>query len=252
MAMKKSGLPALYELMGQRGVRSPRMAPETQSAPLMEEREASWLSPGRVLRLPVGYVLLAVAIAAGLVVTAYVMGYRKANLVVRAEYEQNVLNNAQGIEPIQANDPLLDPLDEGLFQNGDFGGGSTADTGFAPVMPPRTITENPPITTDSMGEIFSDPRVSGLNYYVLMATNREGSERVVRFCRENGLETYAVRRNNAQTYTVIAFPGYASNERSDQRVRTLESLIHRVGELWKQDRGGTTDFRDAYPELFTR
>ena len=84
-----------------------------------------------------------------------------------------------------------------------------------------------------------------------MQTDQDGAERVVRFCRDNGLETYAVGRNNARLFKVIALPGFASTEQSSERIRALDALIGRVGDIWKREHGGTTDFHDRYPSLYS-
>lgn len=249
MMRKNSGQTALYELMGKRsvGVPSARPAVESTSSSVGVDLGGSWLSPGRMLHLPVGYLLLGAALAIGATIGAYVLGYRQASVVVRKEYEQNVLMNAAGIDSLTANDPLMSTPD-------------MESSGFQILVPTGSTNDIPSVTmgspsplegSSSMGPIFSDPRQVGLNYFILMQTTSEGAERVAVFCRTNGLETYVVGRNNARTFKVIVLPGYASNEVNSEKVRNLEALIHRVGEKWKQEEGGTTDFRDKYPSLYT-
>lgn len=250
MASKRSSLPALYELMGTRSHSAPhvdRGRVVSKPPPAAEETEGSWLSPGRLLRVPVGYLLLAFALAVTLIIVAFSVGYKQAQEVVSQQYQQDLLLNSASLDSLKTNDPLMGaiteyrpPARESLVRSAAL---------------PEPRTRETPLTTNvsasGWGEIFSDPRQNGLNYFILIETSREGARRVVRFCRENGLETYAIRRKNARLYRVIALPGFISSDRSDSSIRSLEALIHRVGDKWKRDESGTTDFRDKYPSLYT-
>lgn len=245
---KNSGMPALYELIGRRRSNGPpvRVEEPPPPPPSPVESGGSWLSPGRMLRVPVGYLLLGLATAIALMVGAYVMGYRQASVAVRQEYAQGVLGGAGTVDPLTATDPLEEDA------------GPTSGTGLKRVLPSDAGTRlsTPPVAVDDQdagtgwGPLFSDPRESGMNYFVLMQTSRDGAARVARFCRDHGLETYVVGRNNASTFKVIAFPGFQSAERSGPDVRDLEALIHRIGDKWRREEGGATDFRDKYPSLY--
>ncbi len=251
MGSKRSTLPALYELMGARGRSSPpatrKRVVSSPPPPVAEETEGSWLSPGRMLHIQVGYLLLAVALATALIVVAYSFGYKQAQEVVGKQYQQDLLMNTAAIDTLQTNDPLMGAVVE-----------YPSTTGFSPVQDtPQaepTFRENAqasPESSPGWGAIFSDPRQNGYNYFILIETSQEGARRVVRFCRENGLETYAIVRKNGRMYRVIAVPGFKSSDRSGNEIRVLESLIHRVGDKWKREQSGTTDFRDKYPSLYT-
>ena len=105
MATRKSGQAALYELMGARSSRPARPV-DVPDIDMTEQAQGSWLSPGRVLRLPVGYVLLASALAVALVVTAYVFGFRRAADVATNRFEQDVLQGQALVDPLGADDQL--------------------------------------------------------------------------------------------------------------------------------------------------
>lgn len=250
MASKRSNLPALYELMGAKGHSAPPVARArvvSPPPPVAEETEGSWLSPGRLLRIPVGYLLLAVACAIALIVVAYSFGYKRAREAVTQQYQQELLRNTGAIGSLQPNDPLMGAVVEYPSPTGFPSASGTAQAAPMSGENRETSLESSP----GWGAIFSDPRENGLNYFILIETSEEGARRVVRFCRENGLETYAIARKNARLYRVIAVPGFISSQRSGNEIRVLESLIHRVGDKWKRDEGGTTDFRDKYPSLYT-
>ncbi|MCZ6836615.1 MAG: hypothetical protein O7G85_12635 [Planctomycetota bacterium] len=250
MSHKNSGMPALYELMGgKKGSSGPpaRRPKEQAPPPSTDESTGSWLSPGRMLKLPVGYVLVGLGIAITLMAGTYIFGFRNAKQAVRQDFEQDLLMNTGILNAPQTTDPLLETSS----------GGSTPFEGSG-FLSGDAITQNPVVSEPSKdpdsdlgwGTLFSDPRQSGQNYFILMQTTKEGAERVVRFCRKHGLETYAVVRNNARTFKVIVLPGFESTERSSQKVKDLETLIHRIGDKWRREEGGTTDFRDKYPSLF--
>jgi hypothetical protein len=240
MAKKKRSRLSLYELMGG----APREAVEVdeddvvvETARVEEEPEETWLSPGRALVLPVGYLLLAGALALVLVVMAYIIGYDRGDATARREL-------AEGGWPV------------GDMQAGGWPGGQDPLTvtdqpgGGVLGSPEPTVAPPNPQPADPSGEvpIEFDPRVAGYNYFILVETTRDGALRLAEFCRSHGLETYVVAGKNSRR-RVIALPGYDVS-RTDPEVLALERRIHDVGNLWKQLENGRTNLHDAYPERF--
>jgi hypothetical protein len=256
MSRKNSGMPALYELMGRRGTTGPPLRmredpPPSDALPGPDPGSlatgGSWLSPGRMLRLPVGYILLGVAGAVALMVGAYVLGFRKAEVVVTKDGDRDLLLNIGTIDPLKSDESTRGNDPTSTTRGGPSGASPFPSISMAPAANSAPASsENP-----AWGPVFSDPRQDGLNYFVLMETSRDGAERVARFCRENGLETYAVGRSSGN-HRVIVLPGFETSQRSTDAVRALEALIHRVGELWRQQKGGNSDFRDKYPSLYKK
>jgi hypothetical protein len=248
MAKRKPSKSSLYELIKTR----PRVMPEEPpGGGDVEEVPAGsfsrrWLSPGRTVTLPVGYVLLAAAVVSAAVVGAYVFGYGRASELERERFEQRLLARAGDLdESTLPRDPLMDGDRPGggiLGAEASGGGGGAADRVSGGAAPG-------PAGPDEYGPIESDPRQRGFRYFVLMTTNRDGALLLVEFCRQRELETYAIARNNGDRF-VIALPGLPpgmSNQAPEYRA--LRNRIEAIGTEWLAG-GGLTDLHDAYPLLY--
>src|SRR5438105_1923016 len=79
---KKSNNPALYEKMRLPGgmiVTTNGGAPRTELPPRIGsvEQSSNWLSPGRTVRLPIGYVLLGAAAIFAVLIVTYVIAFKR-------------------------------------------------------------------------------------------------------------------------------------------------------------------------------
>ena len=209
----RRGAPTLYEM--RRAVRD--------SAPSV---------PGRgSVRLPTGVIALALSASVGLVTVAYMVGY-------------GVGKRAGERESMQAPPPqLVDPLAASVAGGppGDspstvpvLGGTAMPDAGAAPGLTPFT------------GE---DPRLPGLNYFILATTDPAGASEMVDFCRSNGLDAHIGGGHNGRLRQVVVLPGFPSDGRGNLEIKALEAKIKQVGAQWKALRRGNSDFRDYYPKL---
>jgi hypothetical protein len=183
--------------------------------------------------VPSGYLLVAAAVATLLVAGAYMLGYDRGRLVERAILLEDPEAFLAPVSDTPAGMQVRDPLDQPRSS------------------PPRA---NAPIGTSSThgggwGQIESDPRECGLEYFVLAETNRQGAVRLAEYCRERGLETYVVPGKNASLRRVIVMPGFDRSQRSGREAKALEERIHRIGDTWQREERGATNLRDAYPLL---
>lgn len=235
---RKTSQPALYEKFASRAgtLSTPtRIEPKLVAS---SEPSTPWLTPGRSIRVPVGYVLLAGALVLGLLFGTYIFSFNRGTKTARAEFEQellrasNALSQATLVEPLTAVPPS---------------GGGPAKAG----QPNRPSGSGAVASRDPSrwGPLISDPRVKGMNYFVLVEGSENGAVKLAEFCRGNGLETYVVSGKNDRLRRVIAFPGFQSSARSSAEVKALEAKIHQVGDQWKKSQRGT-DLRDSYPSLF--
>ncbi|MHC5023962.1 MAG: hypothetical protein ACYTGG_08625 [Planctomycetota bacterium] len=243
---KRSTRQPLYDLM--------KLGPRpTPAQPVQEERSVpepplddpgqSWLTPGRVLRLPVGYLLVAMTIVVVLVVAAYILGHRQGGVAAKAEFEAQFLGRASDGSPMGLRDPLNQEGDDFVASpqgiqapvdgTGSLGGGASPDPDGGP-------------SGAGWGPIRSDPRQVGVTYFILAETTPAGAERLARFCRDDGLETYVVPSKNTRLRQVVALPGYAGS-RTTPQAREIEARIHAIGDRWQRQESGTTNLRDAYP-----
>lgn len=208
----RRGAPTLYEM--RRAVRD--------SAPSV---------PGRgSVRLPTGVVALAVAACVALVTVAYVVGY-------------GIGKSAGERESMQAPvPPLVDPLagSASLPALPVVGGAQPASAQPAGTTPPGLGMT--PFTGD-------DPRLSGLNYFILATTDPSGATEMVEFCRANGLDAHIGGGHNGRLRQVVVLPGFPSDGRGSPEIKALEAKIKQVGAQWKALRRGNSDFRDYYPKL---
>lgn len=244
MALKTSQ-PALYEKMRSRQggvvVAPPRVEPPPPPESLNGEVAAGWLRPGQMVRMPVGYVLLAAGLVIALSAAAYMVGHNRGQAVERLKLAENLSQSS----PLGAEAVTLDPMTES--QASPASGMKAATTTEKAVRPPARSGNS---TTWGAVEPKVDPRKKGLNYFVLAETTQQGAIRLADFCRTHGLETYVVPGKNDRLRRIVTLPGFASSARSSPEIKALEALIHNVGDKWKKTQRGDTDLRDAYPSLF--
>lgn len=97
----------------------------------------------------------------------------------------------------------------------------------------------------------ADPRRPGLNYFRLFqvpSRYKTDAERVVAFLAEHKVDAAVLSIQNGDLYKVIALPGF---ERiSDPQAQAFEKQLRLLGRMWKQQRKGSTDWQDLYPEKF--
>ena len=241
---KKSRRPALYELIRGRvgsGVSVPdRGVTESETASV--DASTSWLSPGRRLRVPVGYLVLLGAGVIAMAVVAYMAGYRVGQRDAEAEFGGRPFNALVTGGPVS--DPLVQASEPQAEPGGSRGGESHPSGDRGPNMPPGDNRATIPTQREAWGELESDPRQAGLSYFVLAETRQEGAQRLAEFCRANGLEAYVVPGHNARFRCVAVLPGFQT--RAGPQVQRMRDEIHRIGSLWKSRYPVESDLKDAY------
>ena len=205
---RRSSRPALLELL--RG-------PEESDAPQQEVSSGGrWPAPGRSMRVTTGHLLMATTIVLGLLVATWMLAYRQGELRARADLESAIF------QPVEQ-DPLL-----------------AISGSVVPIQAPEVVPE--PI---SIEEMTADPRQAGMYYFVLAETRQAGAERLARFCRDLGLETWLIPRDTVGLVQVLVTPGLTSATRSDPDVRELDERIGSIGRAWKRA-GGHSSLEDRY------
>lgn len=230
---KKTSAPALYELIRSRRAEPPRrVKPPRPERPPGEVRDwLSWLSAGRAIRAPVGYLLLGLAGCLVLLVAAYIFGYTRAGRVGAIEGVTSLSEANRHPGPEVAPDPApVEPIRQPVLA--------------APQVPQM------PTAPAGQASIFDDPRLPGKSYFVIAETNVAGAERLALYCRGQGLEAYVIGGNDDRFRKVIVLPGFEPQERSSPRIKALEDRIHQVGDRWKSAERGASNLRDAYPLQF--
>ena len=215
----------------------------TSSSPILE-RLMGLLSPGRTVRMPVGYMLLACAGMLLLLVGVYIIGVNAGKAIQRDRLAANFDISPR---PSGVNDPLtLEPRTSGSLGNPSSGGMLSGGSGGA--VPKDNVAANGR-PQSQWGPVVpaSDPRQKGWNYFVAAETTPAGAKRLAEFCRANGLETYVVPGKNGSR--VIVFPGF-QGPRGAPEVIALEDRIHQVGDKYKAANRYETNMHDAYPAKY--
>jgi len=211
----------LYELMrdhrgvGANGVSGGRLGDLQVPVELNDGSQPRAFTGAKVIRIPLGYLLLGVAAILVIALAAYLVGHSKGRTNEGGDAPALVGNaEQQGGNVGELAPPIL--------QSGGNAAGTPATGGSGP---PRTA-----------GPIESNPRRIGENYFVLVQTSRTNAIRVAEFCRKKGLEAYVDRVNNADC-RVFVLPGYAAEAASSPTVAELERRIEEVKRAWNESVG---------------
>jgi hypothetical protein len=95
----------------------------------------------------------------------------------------------------------------------------------------------------------ADPRLPGLNYFVLATVAETNARTIAEYCRSQGLDAHVVQGNNSRFFEVIVLPGFPATERSGPVVKELEARIRRAGVRYKAESRQNPDFGDMYHKL---
>ena len=199
-----------------------------QSAPPPTDESTTWLSPGRTIRLPIGYIFLGAAALILVIVFIYMFGFQHGERSSELEFGDlaDRVNPASGAEIAQ--DPMARDSGAGMV-----GSGGSAQLASAVPTSGRSAAAPTGTNCDLGGDIQSNPREAGLNYFVLIHTQRANAIKLARFCRVESLQAYVVKARNMDQYQVIVLPGYRRGGREDTQIRALERLIKEVTQKWK-------------------
>jgi hypothetical protein len=140
------------------------------------------------------------------------------------------------------------------------GGSSTAPPASSVPFVEVSATANPTSVEDVLlgqGWSATDPRERGLNYLYLPVVDRSEAERAVKFFADNSLEVMAVplrvdrrgsKGNNPPpsdaVYRLVLRRGISGEEysREGSAKQGMQAAVVRLGQVWKRDHRGTSDF----------
>lgn len=250
MAQRKRARPAMYELM--KGQRLAGGGPPQHHAPVTPVDESeyeqmptmSWLDKlraGRLVRMPAGYLFISIAAVLLLLVFAYMFGYSRGETTTDTNGKTNTASD------FSVNDPLANAL---ANEPGSPLTNQNKPNANKPIAPSNT---GKPLEFDmsKLGPVTSDPRVRGVNYYVLSTTNQAGAERLANFCRESGLAAFVVSPSSKSSLRqVIVLPGIESSALSSPTAQQLKDKILEVGRKWKETTRGNDDLSSAYAQQY--
>ncbi len=246
----KSSQPALYEKFRHRTGSMPApiktdLGPPTPPVITGAAKPAAptggnWFSPGRTIRMPVGYVILSCGLVLGLLVAVYMMGFRGGEKREHAKVAESLSRTAVDSPGLATVDPLIDQKQQNGHSVLGSGGTPAPGTGTRGNRPSAAAngTTGPVRTAppSDWGAVMpqKDPRIKGLNYYILMETNESGAVRLAEFFRSYGVETYAVPvANKSDRRKVIALPGFDAANLNSKEKKDFEAKIVSIGVRWK-------------------
>lgn len=204
------------------------IAPEADPAPIGP-------SSPRIIRLPIGYIYVALAVVVVAIVGSYFVGVSRG----RQQALQPV-EDAGNQPPI--NDPTL---------NAGNGGGS--NLGTSPPLDNRKVTPNPAPgnnpgptanpgpTTPGRRTLDRDTRQAGLNYIIIERFEPDEAWAVKEFLKRNGIDVLVLKDNNPallQVVTAEGFRGWSSNAAA----QALDLKLEQLGRQWRSRERGSKDF----------
>lgn len=235
------------------------------------------LSPGHVLRLPVGYIWAAAAVTLLLVFGAYFIGYSVSERRAEAEYVRSLAGSQPDLEA-HIDDPMVRaPGEEGMRSNGGrtttpfSGGGRDAEpresrSGRANVPAGGGAVGGATAATETRGEVagggptgsplnnvwflgpgVTDPRPRGLNYLVLASriTQQAGEDLAV-FVGRAGVPVVRSAPDGSGLVTVTLAEGLDREAYGDRAlVNGITARVKDVGRRFRAE-GGWTSFADAW------
>lgn len=241
--------PALYELMRSRPKGAPFAPPGTLYHPVEAEPEEtedrlSWLSPGRVVRIPVGYIIVAALTILALSVGGYMIGYKKRE---REEARLRELDLSRQFNNVR------DPLADGQTQPpGGSAAPASSSVAGSPERTPLSISSEPspsgrPGRVTMVRQPADDPRGAGKNYLVAAQLAPEEAEKAANFLASRGLEIAVVPVDNRSlNWHVVVVQGFGPGDWYGPGGKRLERDLQALGRQYKRDHKGPVDFSDAW------
>jgi len=252
--------------------RTPELIPQLQPQPIAAAEETTFapppenalsadkvlglITPGRSIRIPVGYVFLGLALLIGLVAIIWSAASSQAARRTKEEIGRDLANGEVISEPLNETAPLNKDLLKGSTpkanqrvtiddpytsvpqtSNQAKQGGTTKTSGLADVV----FVDDP--KTD-------DPREPGMNYYVVATLPKAEAERAAAFLADRGIPAARLAPASRGLCQVIAMRGFAPKTLSTPEALQFKSELQKVGREYKRDHKGPTDFADMFPQKY--
>ncbi len=230
----------MYELVRVRPRGGPFAEGTPQYAPRDDEPEdqpGTWWMGSRIIRLPVGYVFLAIGLGIVLLFGGYFVGYQVRDREIAGEQTRDARADLDGIS-----DPTLSnvPSQPGLLNGLD--GNEEDEKPTRQARNPDEPRPNPFLIDDWI----DDPRTSGMNYFIVATQPPGEADRAATFLAASGLEVVRLPVDNGGLAMVVVLEAFEPGETTSARKRQLEARIKRLGREYQRDHDGGTDFESAY------
>jgi hypothetical protein len=200
----------------------------------------------RTLRIPVGYVIVAVGLALVLAVVGYLIGYNRRDALAKAEHARTAEAQLDMVDPLNAPTGVTP---------GTQAGSQPAQTQPVVTRPPQQSTaprqaSTPAEQPSPPAGIERDPRVVGMNYWVVARLGPDEARRAASFLMANGVSVAIVETNSERFREIIASTGFEGSGNSPEASR-LKSRVLELGRLYRVQEKGPTDFSDMYARKYS-
>lgn len=198
----------------------------------------------RAVRVPMGYIFVAGALVVVLVVGGYLVGYRRADSALRDR--ERLLAQRELESAVQ--DPLLEdaPVNPQLLPNA--GASPETTSGTNATNEPRQPERQAPAREVAPG---ADPRIPGLNYFIVAYTSPEEAQEAVDFLAANGVNAAVFETRDDRFRHVIALRGFTSEEMKAGEHESFKARLQSLGRIWERDHGGSANWADTYPAKYS-
>lgn len=240
--MAKRSHPALYEVIRTKGplvpIRSDRPEAGPAAPPPPPVSAPAMLTPGHLVRIPVGYVWISIGAVVAACVLSYVIGHSAGRSIANLERGDRLRDSVAAAE--RGGDGISDPL-----RNGGTGLTPSTPQANAPGTGLARGSQSSPSSDRAVG---GDPRQRGWHYYVLVHGTEEGAVRMADFFTAEGVDARVVPDNNGRLRKVIALPGLA--DRAEQSSPAAERLRDSLEATFRKWRQATGDRSRRSPEYY--
>lgn len=242
----------------------PRAAPApSASTGASESKGGDWFSPGRSIRVPVGYLIPLVLLAAALLVGAYATGYQ-----ARKAEDRRVQSAAAAREMMGLVDPLNEPpppqtrraaetptrstavpVTQSPSRTASTSGTQPRRTEAPSALPTQPAKQGGVLTVTGKGD---DPRQPGLNYLIAATLPPDEALKAANFLNSRGLEIAVVPADNPSLRWVVVLQGVAAKDLGGSAARGLEQRLQVLGREYRQVLKGPTVFNDPWWKKHTK
>lgn len=226
-----------------------------------------WITPGRTMRVPVGYIFLAAAALLTATLASYMFGFRRggvarerelvalrADAAVRGPAKDPLLadQNAQRPPVAPTNTRAGGEIDaaEAASALGPLVAGTTAPNAPSSAEPAsKPAASRDPLVIEDSTRV---PLAAGLNYYIIDRLRPDEALAAARYLRLHGVEAavFSTRilfpGDSSSLRLVVALKGFAPGEVSSPESKTYASRIREIGRRWRAEENGVSDFSTMY------
>ncbi len=246
---RRSG-PTLYEVMSQSAASTRTNVPSRIEPD--RPTNSRLLTPGSVIRVPVGFVWIGLIVGVILLVSVYWMGSGRGFEAGRKEGEQV----RRSMREMERASTLRREPSAGLGSSGRSAS-TSPQAGSIPGRTARTRVSAPAggFSLDRTIDVETDRRQAGWTYKVVLYTKLESALDVARSIRQNGsdlgVDAMVERSHNGRLGTVILLPGspqpFTTAQMNEWDLR-IDELAERVADdsIWRGER----PFAGHYAETF--